>query len=137
MPDVTPIPKPPRKKAQFGKRGSVKGAKGKADRLFSQLVRARGACERCGETDYTKLQCAHIVSRRYSATRCDPINSWVLCAKCHMHLTVEPYEHVAFAIATRGEDGYRRLRERAISGAKVDWEGVVRNLTAQLKELEQ
>jgi hypothetical protein len=35
---------------------------------LAELVRARGSCERCGTTE--NLQCAHIISRRYSQTRC-------------------------------------------------------------------
>lgn len=99
----------------------VKGAKGRADKYFSLIIRNRGLCARCGESDYSKLQCAHVVSRRFSATRCDELNAACLCAKCHMYLTGEPYEHVAFCTWYLGAELYAELRARALAGAKVDW----------------
>lgn len=99
--------------------------KAACDRLFSQLVRARGACQRCGRTTPdVQLQCAHIVSRRYTATRCDLRNAWCLCAGCHRRLTENPHEHVAFAIQTIGQAGYDDVVRRAYDGVKtlkMDW----------------
>lgn len=95
-----------------------KGAKAKATKLHSLVVRARGACERCGESDYSKLQCAHILSRRYSATRTDERAAWCLCASCHLFLGLNPYEHVAFATQTLGEVVYAELREKAYSNPR-------------------
>lgn len=100
-----------------------KGWKGKATRLHAELVRARGRCERCGSVD--GLQCAHIVSRRFSATRTDLTNAWCLCAKCHRRLTDWPHEHVAFAHQTHGEAGFRALCDRAQANGRpwsdLDW----------------
>jgi hypothetical protein len=121
-------------KTQRGTYG--RGAKAKATKLHSLLVRSRGMCQRCGERDYSKLQCAHIVSRRFSATRTDENNAWCLCARCHMHLTTWPNEHVAFAWATHGEDGYAALREKALSNLRpwkpADWQAEVERLEALL-----
>lgn len=97
----------------------AKAAKGRADRLFSLIVRSAGRCARCGSTQ--NLQCAHIVSRRFSATRCDFTNASCLCAGCHLRLTNEPFEHVAFFTERLGADEYADLRARALAGAKVDW----------------
>ncbi len=109
-------------------RSHAKGAKARADKYFSLIVRSRGRCERCGSTDYSRLQCAHIVSRRFSATRCDEINAAALCGACHLRLTNEPYEHVAFAIGRLGEAAYAELRARALAGGKQDWETVADEL---------
>lgn len=98
------------------------GAKGRADRLFSQRVRARGRCQRCGST--RNLQCAHIIARRYANTRCQDDNAWCLCAGCHRWLTDNPFEHVAFAWQTIGEARYRELLELAQSRKRVDWAAV-------------
>lgn len=103
-----------------------KGAKGRATKLHGELVRARGACERCGSVD--NLQCAHIVSRKFSNTRTDLANAWCLCASCHRYLTDEPFLHVAFAVQTLGEHGYARLREKALAPGKVDWDAEVLRL---------
>lgn len=99
---------------------AARGAKAKCDKLFSQLVRARdGRCTLCGRTD--NLQCAHLVSRRYSATRCVLDNAWTLDAGCHMRLTVEPFEHVVWATQMVGAERYEELRQIALQGIKVDW----------------
>lgn len=103
-----------------------KGDKGRATKLHAELVRARGACERCGATD--SLECAHIVSRRFSHTRCRLDNAWCLCARCHFALTADPLAHVEFAFATVGEAHYRTLREIALRRTKVDWAAVLEEL---------
>ncbi len=90
-----------------------RGLKGKASRLHSLVVRARGACERCGERDYQKLQAAHIVPRRYSVTRCDPEAAWCLCAGCHLRTTEWAEEHMRLVDATVGRDRYEQLRRMA------------------------
>lgn len=101
-----------------------KGSKAKATRLHSLVVRARGRCERCGST--SSLQAAHIVSRRYSATRTDERNAWCLCASCHFFLGNNPFDHVVFAHQTIGEAVYRELREKALSNPRpwkqADWD---------------
>lgn len=94
-----------------------KAIKAKATRLHAELVRSRGRCERCGKTSAeAQLQCAHIFSRNYSFTRTDENNAWCLCAACHRHLTINPYEHVKFAIETKGQAGFEALRDKAYSG---------------------
>lgn len=108
-----------------------RGAKGKATVLHSQIVRSRGRCERCGVSNGT-LQCAHIVGRSWSWTRTDEHNAWCLCAKCHFFLTGNPFDHVQFAIQTRGEDGYAALRRKALEGVnrKFDWDAELVRLRA-------
>lgn len=57
--------------------------KASCDKLFSQLVRSRGMCQRCGETRYELLQTAHIYSRKFNSVRFDEDNAICLCARCH------------------------------------------------------
>jgi len=106
--------------------------KRKADRIFSLWIRNRdGVCqanaqrkETCESPDY--LQCAHIVSRDYSATRLDPGNAMALCRSCHMYFTQRPLEWEEFVIGYMGEDDYYRLKVRALAGARrshpINWE---------------
>lgn len=112
-----------------------KGDKAKATKLHSLIVRSRGRCERCGEQDYSKLQCAHIISRKYSATRTDENNSWSLCAKCHRRLTDFPREHSHFITDTIGSEAYEVLRERAETVTKLDWSQELARLKERAKEL--
>ncbi len=111
-----------------------KAAKAKATKLHAQLVRARGQCQSCGKT--SDLQCAHIISRRYSATRTLLENAFCLCAGCHMRFTEWPLEFAEFVDVKIGPDAYEGLRSLALSHVKVDWFGEVERLTRLLKETE-
>lgn len=93
-----------------------KGLKGKATKLHAKVVGQRGHCKNCGRT--SNLQCAHIVSRRYTATRCDPENAFCLCAKCHMHFTEWPLEFTVFVLEQIGPEEYDELKQRAEAGAQ-------------------
>jgi 5-methylcytosine-specific restriction endonuclease McrA len=96
-------------------------ARNACDRLFSQLIRSQGACQNCGRTD--QLQCAHIISRRYSWTRTDTGNAFCLCAKCHWNFHREPDEWMDFIDRTIGRLNYLELKSRAnrYVGIKFDW----------------
>jgi len=107
-----------------------KGYKGKADELFSKIIRRPGRCLKCGSDWY--LQCAHIISRRYAATRTDERNAWPLCAACHRRLTDWPVEHYEFILQTIGEEVYQELKKKAETVTKVDWESEF----LRLKELD-
>lgn len=112
-----------------------KGLKGKATRLHSLVVRARGACERCGST--VNLQCAHIVPRRYSVTRCDPNAAWCLCAGCHLRTTEWASEHMALVEKTIGLGAYGLMRAAAERGVKANdafWQEWIDRLTPMLED---
>lgn len=99
-----------------------RGAKAKATKLHSLIVRAPGRCQRCGAT--SNLQCAHIIRRTYSATRTDEANGWCLCARCHFRLDTNPDEFMVFVHDTIGLDEFDRLKRKALDGVgqKFDWE---------------
>lgn len=108
---------------------------GTADRLFSEIIRARGRCENCNETDYLTLQCAHIIPRRYSVTRTDERNAWCLCWFCHRRFTDHVDEHMDFVDRTIGRELFLELKREALSGRKVDWRTEVLRLRSRLREL--
>lgn len=110
-----------------------KGSKGKADVLFSKIIRSVGYCQRCGSSSY--LQTAHIISRRYSNTRVHPDNAWCLCAACHRRLTDWPREHSRFITETIGSEKYDELKALAESIQKVDWDEELIRLKEVAKEL--
>lgn len=113
-----------------------KGSKGKATRLHSLVVRQRGRCERCGSTQ--NLQCAHIIGRKFSATRTDPENAWCLCASCHRRLTDHPDEHMAFVALTIGMDRFDELKRKALDNPRPwkesMWQEQVEILQSMLRE---
>lgn len=98
----------------------------KADTLFSHRIRAIGACARCGTTE--RLQCAHIVSRRYLGTRWDDDNAVALCAGCHVYMTHRPLEWEQWVIKRFGAESYEALKKRALAPAKPDYESIVERL---------
>lgn len=55
--------------------------KKKADTLWSQVVRQRGICERCGKKGV--LNAHHITSRANHSLRYDLKNGLALCVGCH------------------------------------------------------
>lgn len=112
-----------------------KGARGRATKLHSLVIRSRGRCEKCGSTN--ALQTAHIISRRYAATRTDETNAWCLCAACHMRLTDHPDEHMAFVGQTIGMGAFEVLKRRALAGVKTNdafWLAECERLKALLEE---
>jgi len=105
-----------------------KGIKAKADKLFSEVIRSVGYCEAKG-FDKVKcsqqLQCMHIISRRFNATRCDLRNAFSGCAAHHRYFTDHPKQFSEFVDTTWAKEYYdqmyRRSRDSAI-GKLVDWD---------------
>ena len=95
-----------------------KGKKGKATKLHSKVIRTIGMCERCGDADYERLQCAHIIGRKYNATRTDLRNAFCLCATCHAFFTDHPVEFGKFVARTWANTYYDHLKELARPGTK-------------------
>jgi len=81
------------------------------DRLWSEIIRKRGKCERCGRTD--RLQAAHIISRSHRNTRWDLMNGLCLCGGCHIFFAhKEPLEFAEFVKKKLGKKEYDNLRAR-------------------------
>ena len=118
-------------------------AKHRADDLFSLLVRARaGRCEVCGTPGYPNqigppvvgLDCAHIVPRRYGATRIDPVNAVALCREDHLWYTEHPIAWQNWAVEYLGHAVWERLVERARDPlTRVDWDDECTRMRAELK----
>jgi len=95
------------------------GDKGKATRLHALIIRDHGECIRCHHVE--ALQCAHIISRKYSQTRTDLNNAFCLCATCHAYFTDHPVDFGQFTIDQIGETNYDLLLEKRRATTKVDW----------------
>lgn len=102
-----------------------KGAKGKADKLFSLIIRSLGYCEAEGWADRpcsAQLQPAHIVTRKRSATRTDTRNAFCLCFAHHRFFHDFPREFSRFISDTWAAETYDLIYERSITPTKVDWD---------------
>ncbi len=110
--------------------------KKRADKYFSLWIRRRDkvcqstrlsgqGAERC--TREQNLQCAHIHTRSYSATRLDPENAVALCRSCHVFFTQRPLEWRVFVnLLFDDPQYYDTVGFRAFLGAQrlvaVDYE---------------
>ena len=115
-------------------------ARNKADKLFRDFIRERDnwTCQRCGvkvnKTERPVANVMHNLSRRHSATRCDPANAALGCAGCHMIMTGDHYEHVEFFTRwSGGEEAVQALRDKANAPTKAN-EAFWLNQIEQLKE---
>jgi hypothetical protein len=105
-----------------------KGIKGKADKLFSEVIRSVGHCEADGFDGVKcspQLQCMHIISRKYNATRCDLRNAFSGCAAHHRYFTDHPRQFSRFITTTWAQDYYDQMYQRSRNsaiGKLVDWE---------------
>ena len=110
----------------YKRRGSRQALRNRADKLFSEKIRRDACCRNCGAS--WRLQCAHIVSRRYNATRWSTDNAVCLCQKCHMKFTYDPLGWEEW-VEERFPGRLAELKVRARQGvAKVDLEAVVESL---------
>lgn len=99
-----------------------------ADRLFSQFIRLRdGECRKCHSSvsynsngDPISHQASHFQGRRKEATRFDPENVDCLCFYCHSYFTANPYEHVQWQIATKGQQRVTEIIVRSNGYVKKD-----------------
>lgn len=111
------------------KKPTRKALRNKADKLFSLAVRDRAGnqCQNCGGV--YRVQCAHIVSRRYGAVRWALDNAVCLCAKCHMKFTHDPLGWDDWVNERYGPGRLEQLKLRARQGvAKIDLEAVIASL---------
>lgn len=104
-----------------------KGLKGKADKLFSEVIRSVGVCEAKGFNDVkcsAQLQTMHIISRKFNATRCDTRNAVSGCAAHHRFFTDHPVEFAKFVKKSKVGKYYdlmwKRSRDSAL-GKQTDW----------------
>ncbi len=109
-----------------------KGPKGKATRLHAKIVRSLGYCENCGTSN--SLQCAHIISRKYSHTRTMLDNAFCLCASCHGIFTDNPVDFGEFTMEKIGEEKYYELVAARNKLEKFDWDEEVSRLQEIAKE---
>ena len=99
-----------------------------ADRIFALAVKERDgwSCRACGS--HMRPQTAHLVSRRYHATRWTLDNACCLCSACHVKFTHRPIEWEDW-IEERFPGRLAELKERAREGVRwIDYESILARL---------
>lgn len=123
LPDVEAIEPPKRRQVspvqKSGKKRTAKLSTNKeaATRLHSLIVRSIGRCEAEGMFGVEcmgALQCAHVIPRRFAATRTDLANGRSLCLRHHHHVDSFPGDMVELV----GRDTYDALRIKAERGVR-------------------
>ena len=107
----------------------------KADRIFAQQIRGYGECEAAGFQFQcsNKLECCHIISRRYAWTRTfndeqGNRNAVCLCSKHHRWFTANPVEWGQWVLNNIGADVYEVVLRRSQRREKFDWESELARL---------
>lgn len=101
-----------------------KGNAGKADELFSHIIRSQGYCEAEGFDNRpcsNQLQTAHIVTRARSATRTDTRNAFCICFAHHRYFHDYPRQFSRFISDTWAAEFYDDIYQRSVTPTKVDW----------------
>ena len=106
-----------------------------ADRLLRLLVRRRVSCERCSRPG---TQVAHILPRRFNATRCDERNVWLLCAEDHAWVDQHATDRSRLIEGTIGPRLHAELRRIAYGGPqgslRAFWADEVERLRVRCNE---
>lgn len=116
------------------RRGTKAAMAREADRLWSAMVRMRGACEMGGEHS-GPLQGAHCFSRRYRNTRWLLINGVCLCAGHHVAMTHDPLAWDDWLRLTWGEGVYLELKRLAQKSTPPDVVEALAKLRAEAATL--
>lgn len=95
------------------RRSEAGQAKHRKDRAWSEAIHARGACEIHGAACRGRLEAAHGISRRYSATRHDLRNGFLICAEAHRFYTEHPSIWTDWLIDRLGASEYQELSRKA------------------------
>jgi hypothetical protein len=96
-----------------------------SDDCFSLIVRIRDGnrCQLCGQE--FRVQCGHLVSRRYYSQRWSLDNARALCWPCHARYTFDPLGWDAVCEDWLGPVEWCKLKDAARAGGlgeKVDYE---------------
>jgi hypothetical protein len=84
----------------------------KLDKIVGEIVRSRGECVRCGNTE--TLQTAHIYCRDNFAVRWDFDNVLCFCYNCHMNFAHKnPIGFTEWVKEYLGEMKYEALKQRS------------------------
>lgn len=94
-----------------------------ADYWFSLFIRARdGRSVTSGSTK--RLNCSHLFSRRFFATRWDEMNAYCQTSGENLYHNRDPGPLTNHFLSIHGEEEYRDLYRRARSGTKFTTEDI-------------
>jgi len=89
---------------------SRKTVKRNLDKLFSEKIRSKGVCEKCGLMK--NLQTSHIYSRSYLRLRWVEENATCLCAGCHWWWHKNPVEAIEWVKDIRDVEMLKKMKQK-------------------------
>ena len=104
--------------------------KKQADKLFSEIIRKKGACQMCGKT--SNLQAAHIVTRSNLHLRYDFNNALCLCSGCHLFKWhKEPLWAVMWFQNVYPKEYKYLMKEKDKVAVYMDYEAIIKSLRSK------
>ncbi|ADK81894.1 hypothetical protein [Sediminispirochaeta smaragdinae] len=95
-----------------------------ADRWFSLYIRQRDGNRSVTSNCTRNLTCSHLFSRRFYATRWDETNAYCQTAGENLYHNRDAGPLTSYFLDVHGEEAYRKLYEKARSGAKFRTEEI-------------
>jgi hypothetical protein len=116
------------------KRGTLKR---KCDAIWSQIIRSKGYCEKCGGTHY--LQAHHISSRNHLILRYELLNGVCLCGKCHIPIAHNKPATFMEWFKSHNPEAHKFIlkmeKHLAVGKLKPDLEEIYKNLLEESENL--
>ena len=109
-----------------------KTIKNKLDKIFSEVIRKKRYCQKCGSDHY--IQCAHVFTRKNLSIRWSLDNAYCLCAGCHFWAHDNPLLFAEWVKEMKTLEQYDALKLAANTPRKWSIDEL-QELYAQLKEL--
>ena len=106
------------------KKPSRKTQKRKADKLWREIIHAKGSCEICGEPGENAH---HVIGRKNHTLRWDIRNGCFLCYKCHYKSHEDILEFVGWFQTFRTSD-YNYLMQKKNEIWDLDYDKVLQYL---------
>jgi len=101
-----------------GKKTSRQAAVRRADKAFSEYIRARdgGVCVMCGKRE--NLTCGHVFSRAHYGTRWDELNAFCQCTGCNLRHEYDPYPFIEYASFRNGRQTMTKVHSAFVLPTK-------------------
>ena len=108
-----------------------------ADKAFSDVVRHKSTCDRCGKVG--RVECSHVYGRRHRTIRWDLLNAKPLCHGCHRWWHENPLEASLWFNEKYGEARRDILLEKKrsrIKVSKLEEKDIAKHYREELKKME-
>lgn len=129
------------------KKPKIGSLKTKAWKLFSEIIRRKGAdengntkCVTCGKVDHWKrMQAGHFIAGRTNSILFEESGVHVQCYRCNVGLSGNVVEYYEFMLKKYGKEEVARLKDLRSQIRKIsipEYEEIIQTYKKRLEELE-